>query len=225
MGISPSYFIGQSVGGVYPVGPWNPDGETFLFLPAPASDATPEQQEAFFRDFNSHFMRMIIPHETIPGHALQLRYAAMQPHPVRAIFPDPVYVEGWGTFCERLMLDQGWGGPLDRLAHLKKQMENIARTIVDIRVNTGTMSREEMMGFLRDDALQDEQFARNMWMRTITSSPQITTYYLGYRQVSALYHDVRTSRGDQFVLQDFMDGMMKLGPVGVRHYREMMLGR
>lgn len=222
---SPSFFLGQSVGGVYPAGPWSEPGtETLLFLPTPSPGQSGEALEAFFRDFNDHFSLMITPHEIVPGHTLQLLVAARQPRKVRALFADGVYVEGWGTFCERLMLDLGWGGPLDRLAHLKKQLENIARTIVDIRVHTGDLERDDMLAFLRDEALQDEQFAGNMWTRAITASPQLTYYYLGYRQVSELYRDVRQRRGDGFDLRTFLDGMMELGPVPVRHYRARMLG-
>ena len=221
---SPSFFIGQSVGGVYPAGPYAAaDAKTLLFLPTPSDDATPEQRDAFFRDFNHHFNLMITPHELIPGHYLQLKYAAQHPHKVRALFGDGVYIEGWGTFCERLMLDLGWGGPLDRMAHLKKQLENIARTIVDIRVHTREMSRDEVLTFVQEEAFQDEQFAGNMWRRAITSSPQLTTYYLGYRQVWGLFEDVRESRGQEFELKEFMDGMMELGPVAVEHYRARML--
>lgn len=220
---SPSFFVGQSVGGVYPAGPYEPEADTLLFLPTPSDSATPEQRDAFFRDFNDHFNVMITPHEVIPGHYLQLKYAARHPRKVRALFGDGVYLEGWGTFSERLMLDLGWGGPLDRLAHLKKQMENIARTIVDIRVHTREMSRDEVLRFVQEEALQDRQFAGNMWTRSITSAPQLTTYYLGYEQVWGLYDDVVKARGDSFVLREFMDGMMVLGPVPVRHYRARML--
>lgn len=90
---------------------------------------------------------MITPHEIFPGHALQLNQAARHPRKVRVLFADGVYVEGLGTFCERLMLDLGWGEPLSRLAHLKKQLENIARTIVDIRVHARGMTREEVRRF------------------------------------------------------------------------------
>ncbi len=221
---SPAYFIGQSVGGVYPAGPYaSPDAPTLLFLPTPSAGATPEQKDAFFRDFNEHFNTMITPHEIIPGHYLQLKYAARHPRKIRAIFGDGVYIEGWGTFSERLMLDLGWGGPLDRLAHLKKQLENIARTIVDIRVHTEEMPRDEVLRFVREEALQDEQFAANMWRRAITSSPQLTSYFLGYLQVHGLYEDVMLARGDAFELKEFMNGMMELGPVPVRHYRARML--
>ena len=220
---SPAFFLGQSVGGVYPAGPYAPDAKTLYFLPTPPDDATPEQRDAFFRDFNHHFNVMITPHEIVPGHYVQLKLAARHPRKVRALFPDGVYVEGWGTFCERLLLDLGWGGPLDRLAHLKKQLENIARTVVDVRVHTRGMSREEVVRYVREEALQDEQFAGNMWVRAITSSPQLTFYHLGYGQVMGLYEAARATRGTAFDLRAFMDGMMEMGPVPVRHYRQRML--
>jgi len=217
---SPGFFVGQSVGGIYAAGPWEPAAKTLWFLPTPPDGATAAEREAFFRDFNDHFNSMITPHETLPGHYLQLKFAARHPRKVRALFSDGVFVEGWGTFCERMMLDEGWGGPLDRVAHLKKQMENIARTIADIRVHTKGISREELARFLRDDAIQDAQFSSNMWTRAITSAPQLTFYYLGYREVRGLYDDVRRARGPAFRLRDFMDGMMQDGPVPVEHYRE-----
>ena len=216
---SPSFFVGQSVGGVYASGPYAPEAKTILFLPAPPNDATDAQRDTFFRAFNHHFTTMIVPHELIPGHYVQLKFAARHPHKIRALFPDPVYVEGWGTFCERLLLDEGWGGPLPRLAHLKKQLENIARTIVDIRVHTEEMSRDEVIRFVKEEALQDDQFASNMWTRTLTSSPQITTYYLGSRKVREVYEAARRAKGATFELREFMDGMMALGPVRLEHYR------
>ena len=166
---------------------------------------------------------MITPHEILPGHYLQLKWATRHPRKVRALFADGVYVEGWGTFCERLAGRPRLGRTLARLAHLKKQLENTARAVVDVRVHTKGMTREEVLRFVREEALQDEQFAANMWMRSITTSPQITTYWLGYREVMDLYEDVRAARGAAFRLRDFMDGMMELGPVPVERYRERML--
>lgn len=191
----------------------------------PPDNATLEQRESFFRDFNDHFQRMITPHEILPGHYTQLKYAARNPRKIRAMFPDNIYVEGWGTFCERLMLDLGFGGPLDRLAHLKKQMENIARTIVDIRVHTSGMTREEVTLFVEQEALQGEQLARNMWTRTITTSPQLTYYYLGYTAVRDVYDAVRAAQGSQFHLRAFNDALMNIGPVPPSEVTRLLLRR
>lgn len=221
---SPDYFSGQGVGGVYAAGPYAPNADTLFYLPTPPPQLDDAQREAFFRDFNDHFNRMITPHEMIPGHYLQGKIAAQQKRKVRALFGDGVYVEGWGTFCERLMLDEGWGDALDRLAHLKKQIENIARTIVDIRVHTSEVPREEVITFVQEQALQEAHFAANMWNRAITTSPQLTSYWLGYEQHQALYREVREAFGERFVLREYLDAVVARGGLPVSAYRELLLG-
>jgi uncharacterized protein (DUF885 family) len=81
------------------------------------------------------------------------------------------------------------------------------------------MTRDEVIRFVKDEALQGDQLAANMWMRSITSPVQLTTYYLGYREVRAVYDEARKKLGPAFQLRAFMDGMMRLGPVAARHYR------
>ena len=213
---SPAYFLGQSVGGVYPAGPFAPDEATLLFVPTPPDDAPPESLAAFYRDFNHHFNVMILPHEVIPGHALQLAVAARSERKARALFADGVYVEGWGTFSERLMLDLGWGDELARVAHYKKQLENVTRTLVDIGVHTRGWSRDEVLRWVREEGLQDEQFAANMWRRAITSSPQLTTYHLGFRAFHDLYQQELERAGASFELATFLSRILEMGPVPVR---------
>ena len=217
---SPGFLAGQAVGGIYPSGPFSPDADALLFVPAIPDQAPEPMKAAFYGDFNDHFNVMITPHETIPGHYAQGKIAAQGQSKIRAIFYNGVYVEGWGTFSERLMLDHGWGTSLARVAHLKKQLENIARTIVDIRVHSRGMDREQTLEFLRNDAMQDGQFAVNMWNRAITSSPQLTTYYLGYRDIFELYTQWREAHPDA-PPKIFSDTMMSLGPVPVHHYRSL----
>lgn len=219
---SPAYLGGAAVGGIYPPGPYAPDAASLFFLPTPPADTPPEQLAAFFQDFNHHFNVMITPHETVPGHAAQMTLAARLPFKVRAIFPNGPYVEGWGSFSERLMLDQGWGGDLDRVAHLKKQLENIARVIVDISVHTQGWTEEQARNFVQDEALQKEQFAGNMWHRTLRSPAQITTYWIGYQQISDLFEEAKAKQGEKFQLKAFLDGMMQLGPVPVPLYRNVI---
>lgn len=223
--IAPAFLAGQSVGGVYPAGPYAPTAPTILYVPVPAAGATREARDVFFRDFNRPFTKMIAAHELMPGHYAQLKHSARHARAVRSVFADGVFTEGWGTFCERILLDAGWGGPLEMLAHYKKAMENIARTVVDIRVHTRDMSREAMVRFVRDEALQGEQLANNMWTRTLTTAPQITTYYLGDRQIRDLYEEVRARDGAAFSLPAFMDAMVAEGSVPVPALRQRLLSR
>ncbi len=224
VGTSPAYLAGQSVGGVYGAGPFEPNAVTFLFVPVPGGSANRSERASFFADFNRPFTRMIAAHELIPGHYLQGRIAAGVGRPVRAIFADGVYTEGWGTFVERLMLEAGWGGPLEWLAHYKKQLENIARTIVDIRVHTKGLDRGGLVDLVEGRAIQGSQLARNMWMRTLTTAPQITTYYLGNREIRSIYLEAKRRQGSDFVVGRFVDSMMSLGSVPIANYRSVVLG-
>ncbi len=220
---SPAYFVGQSVGGVYSPGPYAPEGETLFYLPTPRPDATAAQREALFRDFNHHFNVMIVPHEIVPGHDTHLRWAARHPSRVRALFADAVTVEGWGTFSERLLLDLGWGDDLARIAHLKKQLENIARTLVDIGVHTRDWPRDRVIEFVREEALQEDAFAANMWQRTLTTAPQLVSYWLGYERFQALYGKARVAHGEHFEWKPFLDRIMQVAPVGGEDLQRLVL--
>ncbi|HWS27484.1 MAG TPA: DUF885 family protein [Xanthomonadales bacterium] len=219
---APAWLGGQSVGGVYPAGPFKPDAETLFLLPNIADSAPADAKARFFSAFNNGFNRMIVPHELVPGHYVQLKVAARQPHAVRSLFGDGVYSEGWGSFSERLMLDLGWGGPHERLAHYKKQLENIARLIADIVVHTENWDEPQLAQFLADEALLDAQFAANMWRRAMLTSPQLTTYHQGYRDIHAIWLDWRRLHPDR-PLHEFVDGMLALGAVPVREYRAELL--
>lgn len=223
IGTAPAWLGGQSIGGVYAAGPFQPEAETLFLLPNIADDAPEASKARFFSAFNTGFNRMITAHELVPGHYVQLKTAARQAHPVRSLFGDGVYTEGWGSFSERLMLDAGWGGPFERLAHYKKQLENIARLIADIEVHTGGWDQARLATFLHDEALLDAQFAANMWQRAVLTSPQLTSYHLGYRDIHALWLRWRQNHADE-PARAFVDPMLSLGAVPVREYQTLLEG-
>jgi len=215
----PAWLGGQSVGGVFAPGPFAPQAQTLFLLPNIADSAPAADKSRFFSAFNTAFNRMIVPHELVPGHYLQLKTAAHQLHWVRSVFGDGVYTEGWGSFSERLMLDHGWGGVPERLAHYKKQLENITRLIADISVHTEGWSEAQLTAFATEEALMDEQFAANLWKRTWFSSPQLTTYHLGYRDLHALWSAWLSRNRSRAPTRDFVDAALSLGAVPIREYR------
>jgi hypothetical protein len=221
---SPPWLLGQSVGGVHGAGPFAPEAKTLFLLPVPPETATPEQAEVFFRGFNDHFMTMILAHELLPGHYLQMKTAVRRAPAVRSVFPNGVFVEGWGTFCERLVLDRGWGGPLERLAHLKKRLENAARAVLDVRYHTRGLTREDAERLFRDEAVQDQQLFENAWNRTMTAAPQLTTYFVGEEDLSALYSRLCTEGGASLGTRALVDAFLALGPITVREIGESFEG-
>lgn len=208
--LSPSHFSGAAVGGVYPSGPFDPNADTLFYVPSVPDDAPAEVREGFYRSFNDHFNAMIISHEMFPGHYLQYKVAVSEAPPVRSLFANGVYIEGWGSFVEELLLDAGWAdnAPLTRLAHLRKRLENATRATVSVEVHTAGWGREQVLTFAREEGLLAPQFAENLWQRVVNSPLQITDYYVGWAQ----FQDLFAAR-DEGPLGDWVDAVLRAGPV------------
>ena len=217
VGLSPDHFAGAAVGGVYPAGPFNPGADTLFYLPSIPDDSTPEQKEGFYRSFNDHFNTMIIAHEIYPGHYLQLKVAAGAAPALRTLFANGVYVEGWGTFSEELMLDAGWSGGdrLTRLAHLRKRLENAVRAYTSVMVHIHGWDRERLMEFATGRGLVAPQFAINLWHRVMNSPLQIPSYFLGFHGFRELWEEEQARLGDNFTTREFVDSVLRAGAIPI----------
>jgi hypothetical protein len=215
--LSPPHFAGAAVGGVYPAGPFNPDAQTLFYLPTVPDDAPEEAKEGFYRSFNNHFNTMIITHEIYPGHYMQLKLAASNPHLVRSLFADPLYAEGWATLCEVITLDAGWNGydKLDRLAHLRKRLENATRAYTSVQAHCRGWNKKQIHDFAVKEGLLAPQFATNLWDRVTSSPLQLTSYFLGFKMFSEVLEAEKVRLGENFRLQVFCDSVLQAGAVPI----------
>ena len=217
VGLSPDHFSGAAYGGVYSTGPFNPGADTLFYLPSIPDDSTAEQKNGFYRSFNDHFNTMIIAHEIYPGHYLQLKVAAATAPALRSLFGNGVYIEGWGTFSEELMLDAGWDdhNRLTRLAHLRKRLENATRAYVSVMVHVHDWNRDQVMEFAVTRGLLPPQFAVNLWVRVMNNPLQIPSYFLGFHGFRALWAEENRRLGEDFKTRDFVDKVLRAGPVPI----------
>ena len=217
VGLSPDHFSGAAYGGVYSTGPFNPGADTLFYLPSIPDDSTAEQKNGFYRSFNDHFNTMIIAHEIYPGHYLQLKVAAATAPALRSLFGNGVYIEGWGTFSEELMLDAGWDdhNRLTRLAHLRKRLENATRAYVSVMVHVHDWNRDQVMEFAVTRGLLPPQFAVNLWVRVMNNPLQIPSYFLGFHGFRALWAEENRRLGENFKTRDFVDKVLRAGPVPI----------
>jgi uncharacterized protein DUF885 len=217
VGLSPDHFSGAAYGGVYPTGPFNPDANTLFYLPSIPDESSEEQKKGFYKSFNTHFNTMIIAHEMYPGHYLQYKVAVSAAPAHRSLFANGVYVEGWGTFSEELMLDTGWGNgvKLTRLAHLRKRLENATRAYVSVMIHYRGWNKEQLMKFATTRGLLAPQFALNLWNRVMNSPHQITNYFLGFHKFRALWNEEKQRLGNNFSTRAFVDGVLRAGPIPI----------
>ncbi len=217
VGLSPDHFSGAAYGGVYSTGPFNPGADTLFYLPSIPDDSTPEQKNGFYRSFNDHFNTMIIAHEIYPGHYLQLKVAAATAAALRSLFGNGVYIEGWGTFSEELMLDAGWDdhNRLTRLAHLRKRLENATRAYVSVMVHVEDWNKDQVMEFAVTRGLLPPQFALNLWVRVMNNPLQIPSYFLGFHGFRELWQQENERLGENFNTREFVDRVLSAGPIPI----------
>ncbi len=222
--LSPAHFAGAAVGGVYATGPFNPDADTLFYLPTIPDDTPAEVKEGFYRSFNNPFNTMITTHEIYPGHYMQLKIAAGHPRKVRALFADGLYIEGWATLCEVITLDAGWNGfdPLDRLAHLRKRLENAVRAYASVVVHCRGWDRDRLLNFAVERGLLAPQFAVNLWDRVNGSPYQLTSYFLGFRRFTELLQEETSRLGNRFQMKKFCDTVLAAGGIPLRFIPDIL---
>jgi uncharacterized protein (DUF885 family) len=146
-----------------------------------------------------------------------LKLAALHPDKVRGLFTDELYVEGWGSISEHIMLTAGWdeGNLLTRLAHLRKRLENAVRAYTSVKVHCDGWTKEQLTRFAVEKGLLPPQFAANLWSRVMNSPQQLTSYFLGFRAFQHLLENEKKRLGQRFNLKKFCDSILRIGSVPV----------
>ena len=213
------------IGWVASAPPFAPNPLTTLYLPS-IPDTLPQQEQIdFWSSFNKPFNRMIVIHELFPGHYMQIKISRATPHRVRLLFPYAPYFEGYATFAERVCLDKGWekNNPLTFLAHLRKRLENANRAYTSVQVHCKDWTQEQVMDFSTKTSLLAPQFAKSLWGRIMRSPMQLTSYFWGGQQFAKLLEREQVRLGDQFILKDFMDTILKAGAIPIDEFDTLMM--
>jgi len=136
-------------------------------------------------------------------------------HPVRILFLYDPFTEGWATLCEKVALDEGYaeGQWLVQLAQLRKRLENANRAYMSVQAHCNGWSEEDVYRFSIESSLLAPQFAKSLWGRLMDSPMQMITYMIGYLELSRIYEAEKARLGDDFRTKDFMDTLIRTGPV------------
>ena len=203
---------------------------TFFAVSPTPSDWDEDRVRSFYREYNAHQLHELAIHEGVPGHVLQLGHArrCVSDNVVRAAFFSGPFVEGWAVYAEELMCDRGYpgqGGPLGnvamRMQQLKMQLRMVINTILDIRVHMFDMSESEAMELMVRRGFQEEGEAVGKWRRALLTAGQLSTYYVGYKAVSAIAQDLRAQHSDWSDVK-VHDTMLQFGSPSPRLLRDLL---
>ncbi|MEY9926948.1 uncharacterized protein (DUF885 family) [Catenulispora sp. GP43] len=224
----PEVHRGVAVAYCDPPGPLEPaEVQTILAISPTPEDWTPERVDSFFREYNLHMLHNLMVHEAMPGHLLQLQHSRRQqaPTPVRAALWSGSFVEGWAVYAEELMARHGYPGDGDaravRMQQLKMQLRMIINTVLDGRVHCHGMTEDEAMALMTGRGYQEDGEAAGKWRRALLSSSQLSTYYVGYVEVSDLIRDLRADH-PEWSERELHDAVLAHGSPAVRYLRDLI---
>ena len=223
--IMPEFQRGVSVAYLDPPGPLDKDQPAFYAVAPLPDDWTDEQVESFLREYNLLSIQDLTMHEGVPGHYLQLAHSNRYPSVLRSVLWSGPFVEGWGVYAERVMIEEGYldGDPLMRLINLKWYLRAVTNAIIDSAIHVDGMTREAAMKLMVEGGFQEEREAAGKWVRAQLSSAQLSTYFVGYQEQMALRDAVEQAWGDTFTLKRYHDTALSFGSPPVRFVRALML--
>jgi len=209
--------------------------EAYYYVTPVEKDWSEQQKNEWLTSFNYYTTDVMTIHEAYPGHYVQFLHLNESPaSKVEKIFGSYAYIEGWAHYCEKMMLDEGFGTgkkPSEddvkraakyRMAQADEALLRLCRLCVSIKMHTQKMSVDEATKFFQDNCYYQAKPARSEAMRG-TFDPGYLNYTLGKLQILKLRDDYKAQEGENFSLEKFHDEILDHGMPQVRLLREILL--
>jgi len=235
---TPQYLRATSFASMDTPGPFEKRANEAYYYVTPTENDWPEKQkEEWLTAFNYYTSDVVSIHEAYPGHYVQFLHLNASPaSKVEKIFGSYAFVEGWAHYCEKMMLDEGYGSSTNstpseddvkraakyRMAQADEALLRLCRLCVSIKMHTQKMSLDEATEFFRENCYYEEKPARQEAVRG-TFDPGYLNYTLGKLQILKLRDDYKAQQGDDFSLQKFHNELLDHGMPPIRLLREIML--
>ncbi len=155
-------------------------------------------------------------HEGYPGHLYQITYFVnSDPDLIRTLIEPGGYVEGWATYVELQSYSYADTGNADLNALMAANQAVILCLYakVDIGVNYYGWTVDNVLEYIRDFGFDDKEIAQSMYDAMVTEPANYCQYVLGYVGFSELKASAEKKLGDKFVLKDFHQYILDMGPV------------
>ena len=235
---TPQYERATSFASMDTPGPFEKRATEAYYYVTPTENDWPEKQkQEWLTAFNYYTSDITSIHEAYPGHYVQFLHLNESPaSKVEKIFDSYAFTEGWAHYCEKMMLDEGYGSATNstpseddvkraakyRMAQVDEALLRLCRLCVSIKMHTQNMSIDEATKFFQENCYYEEKPARQEAMRG-TFDPGYLSYTLGKLEILKLRDDYKAQEGDEFSLEKFHNELLNHGMPPIRLLREIML--
>ncbi len=223
----PEFERGNSTAYMNSPPPLDPKALGYYAVSPPPKDWSAQRVKSYFEEYNHSMLQILTIHEAYPGHYVQFEYSNRNPSLIRRVLQSGVFIEGWAVYTEQTMLDEGYGrGDLAlRLSQLKFYLRAVANAILDHRMHCTSMTDDEALKFMMEQAYQSEGEARLKIIRAKQSAVQLSTYFVGRMAHYRLRQAVEREQGPDFNLGRYHEAVLAHGPVPVKYLPELVRAR
>ncbi len=171
------------------------------------------------------FMGPYAVHEGVPGHHLQLSIARLNPNPLRSLFQDNAFVEGWAMYAEEIFWRAGGLGdsPEAEYKMLGSWRGRIRRVFYDVHVECGDWTLQEAADF-KNQARRGKGSVDEDILRAINWPTQLISYFAGKVQILELKAAYREKLGAEYSDREFHDALLAEGSIPMALIRAKLLG-
>jgi len=167
-------------------------------------------------DNNHNELYPTLAHEGYPGHLYQTQYfASTNPEWIRYIIAPGGYVEGWGSYVETksyLYADTG-STALNELYSANYSTVLCIYAKCDLGVNYYGWTESDVYNYIKQYGYSDRDVAKDMYYAFVSNPGNYCKYVLGMLGFEELKSQAESSLGDSFVLKDFHQYVLDMGPV------------
>jgi len=152
-------------------------------------------------------------HEAYPGHHTQLVWTNKHPSIVRVLASMSAveFVEGWAHYVEELMVMKGYADKKVRLAQLEDQLLRALRVILDIKLQSGEMTYEEAVEFMKRELGWPEPVIRGELNWYIQRPGYPLSYLYGKVKIKQIKEKMKKKLGDKFDESAFHKAILEEG--------------
>jgi uncharacterized protein (DUF885 family) len=199
---------------------------TFIAVSPPPESWPAERIRSYWRENNRHLLHLLMIHEAMPGHAVQIQHSSKfaGATAVRAVLWSASFLEGWAVYAEQQMCARGYPGEGNPAAveiqRLKARLRSITNAIVDVRVHCLGMAEAEARA-LTTGVFQEPSSAAIQWARAQLYPASLPNYYIGFAEVCDLAAALRAAN-PAWPDRQLHDVMLAHGSPPVRHLRALL---
>ncbi len=204
-------------------GPLDPKPrEAFLYID-PVDKSWPDRRkQEHLRALNRSMLVLSLAHEYVGRFVLGER-DRRAPTTMQKISLAPAFVDGWSSYVERMLLDEGYapGDARMRISVERALMLRAARLVAVIRLHALAAKPDDLIKLFTDEALCDDAQARREVERAALD-PMILTDALGRLELEKLRDDWRAAHPDA-TLGQFHDALLSHGTPPITILRKLLL--